>query len=68
MPLGRATPPLLSHPLASYPNITYHQRILVQNQALSKQAKTIFSPPFSLAEFQEYFCKDGFIAKTHLAV
>ena len=40
----------------------------IELEAPSTLAKTIFSSPFSLAEFQEFLRKDRLIVKTHLAV
>ena len=49
--------------------MTYHFiKFKRDTEAPSTRAKTIFSPPFSLAAFQEYLRKDGLIAKTDLAV
>ena len=52
-------------------SLRYVRAETLESPINSKQvtrAKTIFPPPFSFDEFQEYLCKDGLIAKTRRAV
>ena len=48
-------------------SLRYVRAETLESPINSKQvtrAKTIFPPPFSFDEFQEYLCKDGLIAET----